>query len=232
MILKKYDNLSDNLKNNEVKKYYNILKRKKISLLLKRLFDIVVSFLLLIILSPIFLVLAICIKIDSKGSVFFRQERVTRYGKIFRIFKFRTMVQDADKKGSLVTQKQDSRITRVGKTIRKVRLDELPQLINVLKGDMSFVGTRPEVKKYVEQYTNEMKATLLMPAGITSTASIKYKDEDEIIEKGINKGKTVDETYIEEVLPEKMRYNLEYIKKFSVWEDLKICVKTVIGVMK
>lgn len=225
--MKKWNDIPENLKNEEVKEYYNILNSKKINLILKRIFDIIISLLLLIILSPFFLIISISIKIDSKGPVFFKQERVTQYGRIFKIFKFRTMVQDADKKGSLVTIGEDPRITRVGKKIRKCRLDEFPQLINVLIGDMSFVGTRPEVKKYVDKYTDEMKATLLMKAGITSRASIEYKNEDEIISKYLKKGEKVDDIYINKVLPEKMKWNLEYIKKFNVLEDLKICVKTI-----
>ena len=172
------------------------------------------------------------IKIDSRGPVFYRQERITTNGKMFRIFKFRTMVQNADKIGSLVTVGNDSRITRVGRLIRKIRLDELPQLINILKGEMTFVGTRPEVKKYVDKYTDEMKATLLMPAGVTSIASIRYKDEDEILEQAVNSGKDTDSAYVNDVLPDKMKYNLEYITKFSLLYDLKICVDTVIGVLR
>lgn len=232
MILIKYEKLPENLKNEKVKEYYDILSKKKISLVIKRIFDIIVALILLILLSPIILILAIMIKIDSKGPVFYRQERITTYGKIFRIFKFRTMVQNADKVGTLVTVGNDSRITRVGKLIRKVRLDELPQLINVLKGEMTFVGTRPEVKKYVDKYTDEMKATLLMPAGITSVASIKYKDEDEILDGAKQKGKDIDLAYVEDVLPEKMKYNLEYISKFSFWYDIKVCIDTVIGVFR
>lgn len=232
MILIKYEKLPENLKNEKVKEYYNILSKKKISLVIKRIFDIIVAVILLILLSPIILILAIMIKIDSKGPVFYRQERITTYGKVFRIFKFRTMVQNADKVGTLVTVGNDSRITRVGKLIRKVRLDELPQLINVLKGEMTFVGTRPEVKKYVDKYTDEMKATLLMPAGITSVASIKYKDEDEILDGAKQKGKDIDLAYVEDVLPEKMKYNLEYISKFSFVYDIKVCIDTVIGVLR
>lgn len=232
MILIKYEKLPENLKNEKVKEYYDILSKKKISLVIKRIFDIIVALILLILLSPIILILAIMIKIDSKGPVFYRQERITTYGKIFRIFKFRTMVQNADKVGTLVTVGNDSRITRVGKLIRKVRLDELPQLINVLKGEMTFVGTRPEVKKYVDKYTDEMKATLLMPAGITSVASIKYKDEDEILDGAKQKGKDIDLAYVEDVLLEKMKYNLEYISKFSFWYDIKVCIDTVIGVLR
>ena len=227
MILKKYENLPENMKNENVKEYYNILSHKKISLIVKRLFDVIASLILLIILSPIMLILAIAIKIDSKGPVFYRQERITKYGKKFRIFKFRTMVQDADKKGALVTIGEDPRITRVGGKIRKCRLDEFPQLINVLKGEMSFVGTRPEVEKYVNKYTDEMKATLLMPAGISSRASIEYKDEDEMISQYLNKGEKVDDIYVQRILPEKMKWNLEYIKKFNIIEDIKVCFKTV-----
>lgn len=227
MILKKYEKLPENMKNDEVKKYYEILKHKKISLIIKRIFDFLAALILLIILSPIMLILAIMIKLESKGPVFYRQERTTRYGKKFRIFKFRTMVQDADKKGALVTMGQDPRITKVGSKIRKCRLDELPQLLNVIKGEMSFVGTRPEVEKYVKEYSDEMKATLLMPAGISSRASIEYKDEDEIITKYLNKGEKIDDIYVKRILPEKMKWNLEYIKKFNIWEDIKICFKTV-----
>lgn len=232
MILGKYEDLPESMKNDSVKKYYDILAKKKFSLAIKRIFDIIFSLLLLILLLPILVLLAIAIKIDSKGPVFYRQERITKNGKSFRIFKFRTMVQNADKIGSLVTVGNDSRITRIGKVIRKIRLDELPQLINILKGEMSFVGTRPEVKKYVEKYTDEMMATLLMPAGVTSYASIMYKDEDEVISNLQKSGKTVDEIYIKDVLPEKMKYNLEYIRKFSFGYDIRLCFKTVIGVLK
>lgn len=232
MILKEFKELPKEMQNDSVLKYYDVLKQKKIMLLLKRFLDFIGSLILLILLSPILIILAILIKIDSKGPVFYRQERVTTNGKIFKIFKFRTMIQDADKRGALITGKQDSRITRIGNKIRKCRLDELPQLINILKGEMSFVGTRPEVKKYVDMYTDEMKATLLMPAGVTSMASIKFKDEDEIISKQTKSGKTVEKAYVNDILPEKMKWNLEYIKKFSIFEDLKICIETVIKVGK
>ncbi len=223
----KYEDLPENMKNEYVKEYYDILSHKKINLVIKRIFDIIASLILLIILSPIMLILAIAIKVDSKGPVFYRQERITKYGKKFKIFKFRTMEQDADKKGALVTIGEDSRITNVGKKIRKCRLDEFPQLINVLKGEMTFVGTRPEVEKYVNEYTDEMKATLLMPAGISSRASIEYKDEDEIISKYLQNGEKIDDIYVKRILPEKMKWNLEYIKKFNILEDIKICFKTV-----
>lgn len=232
MILKKYNNLPENMQNDEVKKYYAILSKKKVNLLLKRIFDICMSLILLIILSPIILVLSIWIKLDSEGPVFYRQERITKYGKKFKIFKFRTMIQDADKKGSLITIGEDPRITKIGSKIRKCRIDEIPQLLNILKGDMSFVGTRPEVAKYVEKYTDEMKATLLMPAGVTSRASIEYKNEDEIISKYLSKGEKVDDVYIKRVLPEKMKWNLQYIEKFNILQDIKVCFYTVKSTLK
>lgn len=232
MILGEWKDIPDFIKNKEIKKYYDILKRKKIQLFFKRILDIVLSALLLILLFPIFMILSIAIKCESEGPIFYRQERITKYGKAFRIFKFRTMIQNADKTGDLVTIKNDNRITKIGKLIRKCRLDELPQLINILIGDMSFVGTRPEVKKYVDKYTDEMKATLLMPAGVTSIASIKYKDEDDIISKYLSNGENIDDIYINRVLPKKMKYNLEYIEKFNIKNDFKICINTVIGVLK
>ena len=231
MILKKYEKLPEELKNEEVKKYYEILSKKKISLFFKRLFDIIFSLILLIIVFPFILILGIIIKCDSKGPIFYKQERITMYGRKFKIYKFRTMVQNADKIGNLVTSKDDNRITKVGSKIRKLRIDELPQLINILKGDMSFVGTRPEVEKYVNAYSNEMKATLLMRAGVTSTASISYKDEDEIIAKYQKLGENTDDIYIKRVLSEKMKYNLEYIEKFNILNDIKICFKTVTKVL-
>ncbi|MBS6798846.1 MAG: sugar transferase [Firmicutes bacterium] len=220
------------MRNNEVKKYYEILRHKKISLITKRTFDFLVALIMTMIASPILLAIAILIKIDSKGPVFYRQERVTSNNRTFRIFKFRTMVQNADKIGTLVTVNQDPRITRVGNKIRKCRLDELPQLLNIITGDMSFVGTRPEVRKYVDNYTEEMMATLLLPAGVTSLASIKFKDEDEIMEKYIAEGESVDDIYIERILPEKMKYNVEYLKAFSFFRDIKLMFKTVLSVIK
>lgn len=230
MILKKWEDLSSEFHTDEVKRYYDILKKKKFSLFLKRVFDIVVSFIMLAVAFPFFIILAILIKIDSRGPVFYRQERVTRYNTKFRIFKFRTMVDGADKKGAQITGKNDMRITRVGKFIRKLRLDEVSQLIDVLRGKMSFVGTRPEVPKYVEKYTPEMYATLLLPAGVTSLASIKYKDEDEILEK--YKGEDVDTVYVEKILPDKMKYNLEAIENFGFFKEIGIMFKTVIAVFK
>lgn len=226
--MRKWNELPEFMKNEEVKKYYNILQKKKASLMLKRIFDIIVSILMIILLSPVLIAVSIWIKLDSKGPVFYRQERITQYGRVFRIYKFRTMVTGADKIGTLVTTKNDSRITRVGEKIRKCRLDEIPQLFNILLGDMSFVGTRPEVKKYVDAYTNEMMATLLLPAGVTSLASIQYRDEDEILAKYVDEEHSVDEVYVEKILPDKMKYNLKYLKSFSIVEDIVLCVKTVI----
>ncbi len=227
MMLRSWDKLPEYMRNDKVRPYYEVLRKHVLSLVLKRIFDIVMSLLLLILLSPIFFIVSIWIKLDSKGPIFFRQERVTTYGKHFRIFKFRTMVNDAEKKGSLVTVGNDARITRVGEKIRHVRLDEIPQLINVLTGDMTFVGTRPEVVKYVNAYTDEMYATLLLPAGITSIASIRYKDEDEILKNASDP----DKAYIQDVLPDKMRYNLDSIKHFSIWNELKTMLDTVKAVI-
>ena len=215
-----------------VKKYREEIKNKRVSLFLKLFLDKVLALVLLIPLSPIILAIAIWIKLDSEGPVFYRQERITTYGRPFRIFKFRTMVKDADKLGAAVTEHNDPRISRAGDKLRKVRLDELPQLFNVLLGDMSFVGVRPEVAKYVNRYTDEMNATLLLPAGITSPASIEYKDEDEVIEKFKGTGRSIDDIYIEEVLPDKMKYNLEYIKNFSIINDIKIMIQTALAVIK
>lgn len=230
--MKKFESLPAELQNEQVRPYYEALAAKRGQLFLKRAFDILVSAILLLLLSPIILFFAIWIKLDSPGPVFYRQERVTTYGRIFRIFKFRTMKVDADKMGSLVTLKNDDRITRVGHVIRRYRLDELPQLLNILTGDMSLVGTRPEVAKYVAAYTPEMKATLLLPAGVTSTASILFKDEEELIAKFILEGMEVDDIYITKVLPEKMHYNLSYLKNYSFLGDLKLMVRTVLKVFK
>ncbi|MBQ8426741.1 MAG: sugar transferase [Clostridia bacterium] len=227
MRLIKWEKLPENMQTDEVRKYYDILKKKRFSLFIKRVFDVFVSFILLLVLFPIFLVLAIAIKIDSRGPVFYRQLRVTQYGKQFRIFKFRTMVSNADKIGSHVTVGNDSRITRVGKLIRKCRLDELSQLIDVFRGAMTFVGTRPEAVKYVEKYTPEMMATLLLPAGITSKASIYFKDEA----KMLSGAEDTDKVYIEEILPRKMKYNLKSIEKFRFWKEIGTMFKTVFAVL-
>lgn len=227
-MLRKWEDIPDFMKNDSVKEYYDILNKKRFSLFFKRLFDIIVSFLMLIIISPVYLILAIAIKIDSKGPVFYRQTRITSYGKEFRIHKFRTMVDNADKKGNLITLNEDDRVTKVGKLIRKIRLDETGQLIDILLGDMSFVGTRPEVPKYVKHYSEEMLATLLLPAGVTSNASIQYKDEDNLLMDAENH----EEIYIDKILPEKMKYNLNDIKDFKFLRDCKIMIKTVVAVIR
>lgn len=226
MMLKKWEELPDEMQTEAVRKYYDLLKKRQVGLFFKRLFDLVVSAIMLIVFSPIFLILTIAIKIDSKGPVFYRQVRVTQYNRPFRIFKFRTMVQDADK-GLGVTVSGDARITRVGRLIRNCRLDELSQLIDVFRGTMTFVGTRPESLKYVEAYTPEMMATLLLPAGVTSLASIYYKDEAELL----NVADDVDRVYIEEILPAKMQYNLKAIEDFSFFGDIKTMFMTVFAVL-
>jgi len=225
-------NIDKRFETDIVKKYREEIEKRRVSLFLKLFLDKVLALVLLIPLSPIILAIAIWIKLDSEGPVFYRQERITTYGRPFRIFKFRTMVKDAEKLGAAVTEHNDPRISRAGDKLRKVRLDELPQLFNVLLGDMSFVGVRPEVAKYVNRYTDEMNATLLLPAGITSPASIEYKDEDEVIEKFKGSGRSIDDIYIEEVLPDKMKYNLEYIKNFSIVNDIKIMIQTALAVIK
>lgn len=198
-MLKKWEALPDLMKNDEVRVYYNSLQKKKVSMFLKRVIDLVGGVILLIILAIPMGIIAVMIKLDSEGPVFYRQERVTTYGKHFKIHKFRTMVSNADKIGSAVTVGNDSRITKVGAKLRGCRLDELPQVFDLISGDMSFVGTRPEAVKYVKEYKPEYMATLLLPAGITSEASIRYKDEAELLDGA----EDVDKVYIEEVLQEK-----------------------------
>ena len=222
-----WEKLPPQMQTEAVKPYYEILQKKQVSLIFKRSFDIAVSLIMLLILSPVFLVLAIAIKLDSKGPVFYRQVRVTQYGKEFRIFKFRTMVNNADKIGSQVTVGGDNRITRVGKVIRDCRLDEIGQLLNILGGSMTFVGTRPEVPKYVEKYTPEMWATLLLPAGVTSEASIRYKDEAALLDAA----EDVDAIYIQDVLPGKMKYNLRSIQEYSFFKDIETMFQTVSAVI-
>lgn len=227
MLVKEWNELPDYMQVEEVRPYYEILRKKKGQLVLKRIFDICASLVLIVLLSPIIIFFSIWIKLDSKGPVFYRQERITQYGKVFRIFKFRTMVNNADKIGNLVTSKNDSRITKVGEKIRKYRIDEIPQLFNVLIGDMSFVGTRPEVKKYVDQYAPEMYATLLLPAGITSESSIRYKDEDKLLDIATD----IDKVYVEKILVDKMKFNLESINNYSFFEEILTMLRTVFAVL-
>ena len=218
-----YQELPENMKNNEIKEYWGLLKTKRFSLALKRIFDIIVSLLILIVLSPFFLLLALAVKLDSKGPVFYRQVRVGRYNQDFKIFKFRTMVQDADRVGPPLTVGDDPRVTRVGHFIRKLRLDEFSQILNVLGGSMSLVGPRPEVRKYVDAYTPEYMATLLIRPGITASSSIAFKDEDKIL----NSGGDPERIYVEEILPPKMDLNLKYLQNIGLWNDLKVLLQTV-----
>lgn len=226
-MLKNWNELPEYMRTDEVRPYYDLLQRKKLSLFFKRVFDIVISLIMIILCSPILLIISILIVKDSKGGVFYRQERVTQYGRVFRIFKFRTMVQNADQIGTQVTVSNDSRITKIGSKLRNCRLDELPQLFNIFLGDMTFVGTRPESVHYVKSYTNEMYATLLLPAGVTSEASIEYKDEAELLDQADD----VDSVYINEVLPEKMKYNLNSIKEFSFFKEIATMFRTVFAVL-
>lgn len=226
--MKKWDEIPVFMKNEQVKYYYNILKKKEQQIRIKRIFDLVMAVGLIIVLAPFMLAISVAIKMDSPGPVIFKQVRITTYGRKFHIYKFRTMVAGADKIGSKVTVQGDSRITKAGEFLRKYRLDEIPQLFNVLIGDMSFVGTRPEVEKYVHQYNDAMKATLLMPAGITSLASIKYKDEDQLLRNAEN----TDEEYVKIVLPDKMKYNLKALEEFDIFSDLKTMIATVFAVVR
>ena len=227
MILRAWVDLPDKMRVPEVRPYYDVLKKKEFQLVLKRLFDVLVACVLLLLLSFPMLVISILIKLDSNGPVMYRQERVTTYGKHFKIHKFRTMVKGAEKKGSSVTVKGDTRITRIGAKLRHLRLDELPQLFDVLSGNMSFVGTRPEVAKFVEKYKPEYYATLLMPAGITSEASIRYKDEERLLYAADD----VDKVYIEKVLPAKMVWNLESIMRFRFLREILTMIRTVFAVL-
>lgn len=227
MRFRKWDNLPEFMKCDEVRMYYDILEKKKLSITLKRIFDVVMAVVLLVILVIPMLVIAIMIKLDSSGPVFYRQERVTAYGKKFKIHKFRTMVNNADKIGASVTVNGDVRITKMGRRIRNLRIDEIPQLIDVISGDMSFVGTRPEAVKYVEKYKPEYNATLLMPAGITSEASIRYKDEDKLL----NTAYDADRVYVEQVLPEKMKWNLNSIERFSILREILTIFRTVSAIL-
>lgn len=222
-----FEELPQEFQNDAVKKYYDILKNKKSSLAAKRALDIVICIFLLVFLIVPIIILALCVKLTSRGPVMYKQVRVTTYNRKFAIYKFRTMVVDADKIGSLVTSAGDPRITKIGRFLRKYRLDEIPQIFNVLKGDMSIVGTRPEVPKYVDKYSPQMYATLLMPAGITSLASIKFKNEDRMLETSTN----IDEDYVGIILPKKMHYNLLYIKSFNFKTDLFLMFKTISEVL-
>lgn len=225
-MLRKWDDLPDFMRVDEVRPYWEILNKKRGQLFLKRIFDVVVAFTLLIILAIPMVIIAILIKHDSEGPVFYRQERVTTYGRHFRIHKFRTMVSNADRIGTAVTVENDSRITKVGAKLRGHRIDELPQVLDVIQGTMSFVGTRPEAVKYVARYNPEYNATLLMPAGITSEASIRYKDEDKLL----NVADDIDKVYVEKVLPEKMKWNLDSVRRFSFLREILTMFRTVFAI--
>ncbi len=229
MILRPWTKLPNKMRTKEVYKYYVILEKRKTWLVFKRLIDIVISFIMLVVLIIPMAFIAVAIKLDSRGPVLFLQERVTQYGRVFKIFKFRTMVVNASKLGSAVTVDNDNRITKVGKFLRKYRMDEFPQLFNILAGDMTLIGTRPEVAKYVKRYTPEMYATLLLPAGLTSRTSIAYKDEDKIL--GEVAPDEVDDAYVNEVLPAKMKYNLESIKKFGFFQEMSVLWDTFVSVV-
>lgn len=226
-MLRKWEELPEFMRISEIRPYYDVLNKRRGQLFLKRVFDIVVALLLLAVLSLPILLIAVMIKLDSEGPIMFRQIRVTAYGKTFKIHKFRTMVNNADQMGTGVTVCDDSRITKIGQKLRDARLDELPQLLDVLSGDMSFVGTRPESVKYVKKYAKEMRAALLLPAGITSEASIQYKDEATLLDAADD----VDKVYVEEILPAKMKYNLESIRKFSLLREIGTMIRTVLVVM-
>ncbi len=226
-MLRTWEELPEWMKCQEVREYYEILDKRRSSLILKRIFDIVVALILLVLLAVPMMIIAVMIKCDSKGPVFYRQERVTSYGNKFRIHKFRTMVNGADRIGTEVTMVNDRRITRIGAKLRNLRIDEIPQIIDVLCGNMSFVGTRPETVKYVDSYTKEMRATLLLPAGITSEACIRFKDEARLLENT----EDVDRRYIEYVLPRKMKYNLESIREFSFFREIETMFRTVFAVL-
>lgn len=214
-------------KNLLVKEYYNTVISKKKSLILKRIFDILASLTLIFLLFIPMFVTGIAIKVTSKGRIFYKQKRITQYGRIFFILKFRTMYENSENSG-LLTCDNDSRITKIGKILRKFRIDEFPQLINVLVGDMTFVGTRPEVPKYVKNYTDEMFATLILPAGVTSISSIKFRDESKYLANSSDS----DKIYLDEILPKKMKYNLEYLHNFNFFLDLKILFLTFFKIFK
>ena len=227
MILKKWEELPDFMRTEEVRPYYEVLNKRRESLVLKRMMDLVGGLVLLVFLAIPMAVIAVLIKLDSEGPVFYRQERITTYGKHFKIHKFRTMVSNADKIGTAVTVGNDSRITKIGAKLRGYRLDELPQVLDLISGDMSFVGTRPEAVRYVDKYKPEYMATLLLPAGITSEASIRYKDEAELLEAAADP----DKVYVEEIVPQKMKYNLKSIKEFSFFGDIATMFRTVFAVL-
>ena len=206
----------------------NVLRERSVHLALKRLMDIVVSGCALAVLGPVLLLIAIAIKIDDPGPVFYRQVRVGRGGKTFRIFKFRTMVVDADKKGLAITVGRDNRITRMGAFLRKTKLDELAQLINVFTGEMSFVGPRPEVPKYVDMYTPYQRQVLLVRPGITDYASIAYRNENDLL-AGVD---DPEKMYIEKIMPDKIELNMKYLREISPLADIRLILSTIVAVIR
>lgn len=234
VVLLPWDELPGFMKTPEVRPYWEILWRRRTQLRIKRVFDVIMSTTLIILLCIPMIAIAIIVKLDSKGPVIYKQVRVAQYGKEFKINKFRTMNNSATavdnngvKIGTLVTIANDDRITKVGRILRKYRMDEFPQLFNVLRGDMSFVGTRPEVPQYIERYKDEWNATLLLPPGITSECSIRFKDEDKLLYGVID----VDKTYVEVVLPKKMQINLKRLRHFSFMHDIGTMIQTVAAVL-
>lgn len=210
----------------EVRPYWETLNRRRHCIRAKRMFDYTAACMLLVVLAVPMLCIAAVVRLDSEGPVFYRQLRVTAYGRTFRIHKFRTMTDGAEHNGPALTVSRDSRVTGAGAVLRKYRLDELPQIFDVLHGDMSFVGARPELVKYVEQYTPQMRATLLLPAGITSEASVRFRDESGLLGAADN----ADEIYVKKIMPAKMRWNLESIRRFSFWREIRTIIRTVAAV--
>lgn len=227
-VLKEWNEIPKGLKNSYVKEYYNILNKKVFQLKIKRYFDIILSIILILILWPIMVIIALLIYFDSSGPIFFRQVRITQYGQKFRIYKFRTMYTNINNSDRFLAVCDDERITQLGKVLRKYRLDEIPQLFNVFLGNMSFVGARPEVPHYVNYYSSEMLATLLLPAGITSLSSIVYKDEADLLQNV----EDVEKFYIQKILPQKMKINLFYLKNFSLSKDIRIMIETILAINK
>lgn len=226
--MRRWENLPEAFRTTEARPYYDLLSERQGTLVLKRIFDLVMSFVLIMVLAPVILLLGILIALDSRGPVIFTQKRVGRYGEDFTMFKFRSMRQDAESLGPQISVGRDPRISRVGHVLRKTRLDELPQLLNILLGDMSFVGVRPEVPRYVAKYTPEMWATLLLRPGVTSPASIRYKDEAKILEGA----EDPESAYVKDVLPQKMVYNYSYLCNVSLFGDMKILLETIIAVLQ
>ena len=218
----------DDLMQKQTMDIEEILSKRRGRLALKRAMDIALSGAALFVLWPVFAIIALAIKVDDPGPVFYRQVRVGRGGKLFRIFKFRSMVVDADKKGLAITVGRDSRITRVGAFLRRTKLDELAQLINVFIGQMSFVGPRPEVEQYVKLYTPYQRQVLLVRPGITDYASIAYRNENDLLAGASDPQKM----YIEEIMPAKLELNMKYLREISPLADIKLILATVAAVVR